>query len=156
MKVIARYDTEGETYIRVKLEDGRVIREHRHVMEEHLGRKLQPEEVVHHLDENPRNNKIENLVLRSRAQHVKDHKNLAETVEMVCPICGERFERTLRYVRSKQRTGQKSFLCGRSCRLPRGSKPTQHGTRSGYLKGCRCDECRKANTEAHRAYRRGR
>jgi len=29
-----------------------------------------------------------------------------------------------------------------------------HGTRGGYISGCRCDECRKANTAYMTQYRR--
>lgn len=51
------------------------ILEHRLVMERHLGRYLLPEEVVHHLDENPQNNAIENLeLLPNQAEHARRHK----------------------------------------------------------------------------------
>jgi hypothetical protein len=36
---------------------------HRHVMEEHLGRPLESNEHVYHLDGDSRNNAIENLVI---------------------------------------------------------------------------------------------
>ena len=39
------------------------IMEHRLVMAQHLNRTLKREEVVHHIDHNPANNKIENLML---------------------------------------------------------------------------------------------
>lgn len=46
--------------------------EHRYVMEQHLGRYLDPKEVVHHRDENPSNNAIENLELfESQAAHIR-------------------------------------------------------------------------------------
>jgi hypothetical protein len=49
--------------------------EHRAIMEEKLGRKLLPEERVHHLDHNKKNNSPENLVVfESCGHHIsKEH-----------------------------------------------------------------------------------
>lgn len=52
--------------------------EHRVVVEQALGRELMPEEVVHHIDGNKRNNSLENLVVMTRAQHTRLHKQLAQ------------------------------------------------------------------------------
>ena len=49
--------------------------EHRVVMEEHLGRSLSPNEVVHHKDGNPQNNDISNLELLSRSAHIAIHRD---------------------------------------------------------------------------------
>lgn len=47
------------------------ILEHRLVMEKHIGRYLNPGEVVHHIDGNPSNNDIENLELfASQSEHI--------------------------------------------------------------------------------------
>lgn len=35
-------------------------------------------------------------------------------------------------------------------------RPQQHGTRSRYRKGCRCDDCRRAETNYRRRYRQAR
>lgn len=53
----------------------RAIREHRYVMREHLGRELEPWEVVHHKDGNPLNNDLGNLELVEVGEHTYHHHN---------------------------------------------------------------------------------
>lgn len=43
--------------------DGSKKRVHRHVMEEHLGRILEPHEHVYHLNSDSTDNRIENLIV---------------------------------------------------------------------------------------------
>ena len=50
------------------------VLEHRLLMENHLGRYLNPEEVVHHLNENKTCNKIWNLFLCSVSEHTIIHR----------------------------------------------------------------------------------
>lgn len=53
------------------------ILEHRLVMEQMIGRYLDPAEVVHHRDENPSNNDPSNLILvESQAAHVREHHTI--------------------------------------------------------------------------------
>jgi hypothetical protein len=42
-------------------------------MEEHLGRDLQSDEIVHHADHDPFNNDPANLVVLSRSEHMRVH-----------------------------------------------------------------------------------
>lgn len=51
---------------------------HRRTAERILGRKLNTNEVVHHMDDNPKNNEIENLIVISRSNHGKLHRFLRE------------------------------------------------------------------------------
>ncbi len=48
-------------------------REHRVIMERHLGRLLEPWEIIHHKDGNPANNIIENLEITDFGAHTAHH-----------------------------------------------------------------------------------
>ena len=52
------------------------IMEHRYIMEQFLGRKLTEDEVVHHINEIKTDNRIENLIILSREEHVIVHTEL--------------------------------------------------------------------------------
>lgn len=54
--------------------NGVTIDEHRYIMEQHLGRPLTFNEVVHHIDGNKRNNDLSNLEVVSRSNHSSSHK----------------------------------------------------------------------------------
>ena len=57
-----RYVRCPQEWMEMARKDGYIM-EHRLVMAQHLNRVLTRQEVVHHLDHNPANNKIENLML---------------------------------------------------------------------------------------------
>lgn len=53
--------------------NGIKIYEHRYVMEIYLGRKLGWDDVIHHINEDKLDNRIENLSLTNHSEHVKLH-----------------------------------------------------------------------------------
>lgn len=72
--------------------NGKKKDEHRHLMEQHLGRKLSSKEVVHHKNGNKLNNDLSNLEVMSLSDHsrmhMKGYKPSPETIEKM-RICGK-------------------------------------------------------------------
>ena len=66
--------TTKDGYTIIWLSRNESILEHRLVMEQHLGRKLNRSEVVHHINGNNADNRLANLQLTTFAEELKRHK----------------------------------------------------------------------------------
>lgn len=60
----------------IYLDGDNYIKEHIQIMEKHIGRKLNADEVVHHINENKTDNRLENLKLMTRSEHSRLHRKL--------------------------------------------------------------------------------
>lgn len=99
------------------------VYEHRVIAQAFLGRPLAPDEVVHHLDQDRGNNRVENLLVLLNSQHTKLHewlkrgsaeesadelrvnsKKATGTNDRYCYVCGESLQ-------AKQQR-----FCSNSCR----------------------------------------
>lgn len=114
-KVVNRIITEGEPYVRVRLDDGSLVREHRFVMVQKLGRELERRDLVHHKDENKRNNHPDNLEILTVQKHNAEHSRGVTMADLMCATCSKAFRRDIRQVKCKMKIGQTLFYCSRKC-----------------------------------------
>lgn len=54
--------------------DGTLMMFYRGVMAAHIGRLLDPAEIVHHVNHDPSDDRIENLEITTRSEHVRHHR----------------------------------------------------------------------------------
>lgn len=76
-------------YVRVQIPDGRVLLEHRWVMEQKIGRPLLRNEVVHHINGVRHDNRVENLRLLKANEHQGHHHKGTRRAPLNCCVCGE-------------------------------------------------------------------
>lgn len=89
------------------------VLEHRVVVENALGRLLSDNEIVHHLDENKKNNRLDNLEVMSRSAHTRHHAPRRKMWWPTCAECGVVFLREMR--QRPQNKGYINTFCSRTC-----------------------------------------
>lgn len=130
---------DGRLRVYVK-ETKKTISYPKYLMEKTLGRALLPDEVVHHMDENPLNNDITNLKVKTLSEHARDHMIKYYDKTAKCGWCGKEFLWTgvqQQRFYSERRTGRHHSelpFCSRSCS---GSYGKQIQTSCKGANGCR-------------------
>jgi HNH endonuclease len=94
----------GRTYVMSRGRDGVAMLYSRVLMWNEIGREPRPDEIVHHINEDPTDDRIENLEVVSRSKHLAIHrpkteavrieaigKALRKRVTVACAGCGKEF-----------------------------------------------------------------
>ena len=87
--------------------NGKKVRAHRWIVEQHLGRPLKPDEHIHHKNGDPLDNRPENLCVMDGRDHMRLHKQLYPDHKQ-CLNCGQGF-----VANPRKRKRQK--CCSREC-----------------------------------------
>lgn len=88
----------------------------KHIMEQHLKRKLDPNlETVDHWDSNFLNNDLSNLRLVPRSEHSADDTRRVKNIKYNCAWCNKEFERSPRLIRDKAKKGKSGPFCDKRC-----------------------------------------
>jgi len=87
--------TELSKHTRTRLiwHDGKKQRAHRVIMERVIGRQLTEDEEVHHINHNPLDNNINNLLLMDKQSHIELHSKEKQIYsdQKLCVECGKEF-----------------------------------------------------------------
>ena len=89
----------------------------KYLMEVHLGRYLGVDETIHHIDGNPLNNDLSNLMILNRKEHCFNDSLKNENAKVKCALCGKEFiikGNTLHYRNRKDRN-YSGYFCSKQC-----------------------------------------
>lgn len=111
MWTIKRFVSKGEYDYAVVPEHPKAIGHgyvlaHRAIMENHIGRLLTEDEIVHHIDGNKKNNSLDNLEIMSKTEHSRHHRPKQVLIINTCKNCNKEFSR---------RKGLTNVFCSRRC-----------------------------------------
>lgn len=106
----------------------KVVLEHRHKIEQHLGRKLLLSEHVHHKNKDTRDNRISNLMVMDGHKHLlfEGQQRYIKRLKRKCPTCKKDIFILPKYfIWEIQKRGTRKFFCSKRCKgkfyVPKGT-----------------------------------
>ena len=105
------------------------VLEHRVVIENYIGRLLNENEVVHHINGDKKDNRIDNLIVLTAEEHAKLHgaKTGHKMVVLQCPWCHKIFAIQKRNSFLDKHNKYQCTCCSNKCRGKLYSKIQHHG-----------------------------
>ena len=87
----------------------------KHLMENHLGKKLEPNETVDHIDKDFSNDSLGNLQVLDRQEHTVLDAKRAKKVEITCVLCGNKALKSGNDLRGNSKQEKAGPFCSRKC-----------------------------------------
>ena len=89
----------------------------KYIMEKHLGRYLEKDETIDHIDSNPLNNNLSNLRVIERKIHCYNDALRNEDLKVKCSYCGREFVIKGSQIRNRNRKDKNpsGYFCSRQC-----------------------------------------
>lgn len=104
---IILYDTETKTR--------KTMSYPRYLMEQYLGRALESDEEVDHIDRDCTNNDIDNLQILRHGEHQSLDAVRVKSLELICDWCGSMFIRNVRFHKHNKKQNKRGAFCSRKC-----------------------------------------
>lgn len=101
------------------------------LMEEHLGRMLDVDETVDHINRDFTDDRLENLRVVPRSIHVSDDARRVRIVKFICAWCKNEGQQTPAYLDHNAKNGKAGPFCGKSCAGKYGAYVQNGGERFG-------------------------
>ncbi len=107
---------------------GRYIYEHHLVWWRNTGELVPDGYLIHHKNENKRDNRFDNFELQKRPEHTALHNSERKPppIMLICEWCWIPFYKEVRQHRAKIKAGQTSFFCSRSCQVSKQQHDIHH------------------------------
>ena len=87
----------------------------RYLMEQHLGRKLEDWEHVDHINDDPTDDRIENLQILTVTENNRKSSKGELYATFVCPVCGIEVKKKYNHIKHNRLSGKEGPFCSRSC-----------------------------------------